>query len=635
MYQLYLRTSRLLLAVILLLPFQGQAQRTYTNSQANGVTGLCLLCSVQDPDNSVNNTNLDDFSAFSITAGLLGVSVHQTLIFPSVSTSGCDSLVIGIGSGNTVLSAEFFGGVTIETFNGGVSNNDNRVVSTAPLRLLANNTRAEVLFHPSASFDRVKITVSSNLLGLLNSFRVYYAFRSSGVPANPVYTVPETFACGDVWLPITNHTAGYDYNVRIIYRDGLNGNTIKDTFYTVLDNDTVFVRDLIAYGPAQAGVYVQAVNPFTGCTSDSVFRSIGFGGNATLPAVDNDSITICLGDSAILHAFIPISSFPFIRWYNAPTGGTLLHTGNYFKVSPAQTTTYYAAAGFACEYPERVPVTVFVTKLPDPDYTFPVEAVCTDAILAVLNHQEGQNYRVYVRFVPETTAPFDTAFTVINNDTIIIKNPRSPTFAYTTVHVQAVDPLTNCVSDTVSKVFQFGAASRQPTVDADSVAICSGDSVTLHGYVPTTSVPQIRWYDAPSGGTLLHTGPFFRVSPGTTTTFYVTAAFFCEYPDRVPVKVEVLSCMARLAGGLMSATSKNEEVPGFRLFPNPSRGEVRIQSTAWGSAQLQVFDITGRLLRSELLRQKTFRLEGVPGIYIVRIQTDNGDVWTSRINLQP
>lgn len=84
---------------------------------------MCLLCSVSFPENPVRNDNLNDYSAFVINVGLLGVSVEQTLIFPTPGASGCDSLIVGIGSGDPVLSVSLFGGVTVETYNGSVANN--------------------------------------------------------------------------------------------------------------------------------------------------------------------------------------------------------------------------------------------------------------------------------------------------------------------------------------------------------------------------------------------------------------------------------------------------------------------------------------------------------------------------------
>ncbi|HVI47892.1 MAG TPA: hypothetical protein VM802_23695 [Chitinophaga sp.] len=125
--------------------------QVYANAQTNGVTGLCLLCGVSDSNNPVDGTSFNDYSTFNITVGLLGTSVYQTLIFPTASSTGCDSLIIGIGSGNTILSVNLLAGLTVQTFNGSTPNNDIHsadsinFVSQGKLLLNVILTRSKVL----------------------------------------------------------------------------------------------------------------------------------------------------------------------------------------------------------------------------------------------------------------------------------------------------------------------------------------------------------------------------------------------------------------------------------------------------------------------------------------------------------
>lgn len=354
----------LLLLFFLVSPPESSAQKTYANSQTNQVNGICLLCGVTNPNNPVDSSNFDDYSTFVINVGLLGVSVEQTLIFPAASNGGCDSLIIGIGSSNTVLSANLFGGVTVETYNGAIANNDAKTVSSGLLRLVNCNTRAEVLLRPTAQFDRVKIKLSSSLLGLLTSFRLYYAYKKNSI-ANPVYSPREGVVCGASPMIIQNHQQGIDYHVRIIY-SGLS-TIFLDTSYVVQNNDTVLLPPYNRFASAQGDIYIQAVNPVTGCRSDSVHHAYWAGSASALPNVDADSVHICVGDSVMLHAtqvlFNPLYSNV---WYDAAIGGTLLHTGDFFKVSPATTTTYFVTGKAYCEYPSRRPVKVQVTPKTPP-----------------------------------------------------------------------------------------------------------------------------------------------------------------------------------------------------------------------------------------------------------------------------
>ncbi|MGN7820530.1 T9SS type A sorting domain-containing protein [Chitinophaga sp. 22536] len=349
---------------ILAISSSALGQKTYANSQTNQVNGLCLLCGVNNPNNPVNNSNLEDYSTFIINVGLLGVSVEQTLIFPTASAAGCDSLIIGIGSGNPVLSANLFGGVTVETYNGSTSNNDSHVVDSSVLQLLQCNSRGEVLLRPQHQFDRVKIRLSSSLVGLLNNFRLYYAYRKNSVD-NPIYYPPEGMVCGAPFIPILNHQPNMNYNVRVVYTAF--SNLILDTSYTVINRDSVQLPYYTNFAGSQGDIYIQAVNNITGCKSDSVHHAYFAGSTSSLPRVDIDSVHICKGDSATLHAVqvVPNALYSII-WYSAPTGGTRLHTGPDYTVSPATTTTYYVTAKGSCEYPQRIPVKVTVTPRTPP-----------------------------------------------------------------------------------------------------------------------------------------------------------------------------------------------------------------------------------------------------------------------------
>ncbi|HVI46027.1 MAG TPA: T9SS type A sorting domain-containing protein [Chitinophaga sp.] len=623
----------LIAAILCLLCNPLYAQRIYTDSQTNGVTGICLLCGVVNPGNAVNNANLNDYSSFAITAGLLGVTVYQTLIFSSASISGCDSLVIGIGSGNAVLSANLFGNITVQTFNGSTANNDAHAVDSSVLRLLQNNTRAEVVLHPTQSFDRVKITLNSSLLALLNGFRIYYAYRNSGKPANPVYTVPQQRVCGSVLIPVLNHPEGINYNVRVVYT-GLAA--AFDTSYTLINSNTITVPAFISYNGAQADIYVQAVNPFTGCKSDNVHQAFITGGYAEYPSVDADSVTICKYDSTTLHAFSPISFAPQMRWYDAPTGGHLVFTGNYYKVSPDTTTTYYVTAGYTCDYPRRRPVRVIVHKLPDPVYSVPQGYVCGAQALTIQNHQQGLNYnvRMVLSYNNNNEILLDTSYIVINSSTIVTPDHVSQGTAYADIYVQSVNPLTGCRSDRVHMTFTQGGSANLPNVDADSVGICRGDSTTLHAYSTLGTIITILWYDAPTGGTLLHTGNYYTVSPHTTTAYYVTSKIGCEYRQRAKVSVVVALCPNSTAIA-RKTTNRQSNVQPLQLFPNPTSGEVKISSKReLSGALLIIVDLQGKEIKRTILNRNTFRLEAINGMYLIKVVTSDGKIYQSRIMLQ-
>ncbi|NSL87861.1 hypothetical protein ECE50_013525 [Chitinophaga sp. Mgbs1] len=167
--------------------------KVYATSQTNQVNGLCLLCGVNNPNNAVGN-NRDDYATFSINVGLLGVSIEQTLIFPSVASGNLDYLAVGVGNAGSLLSLSVLGSVTIETYLGNTPNNDAKVIDSSMLVLLGNTARATVILKPTQNYDRVKITQNSSLVGLLADFRLYYALYSTSKISECGTPPPDPFA---------------------------------------------------------------------------------------------------------------------------------------------------------------------------------------------------------------------------------------------------------------------------------------------------------------------------------------------------------------------------------------------------------------------------------------------------------
>lgn len=708
---LHLLNPMLRLLLVLLFSSRSYGQTVYANSQSNSITGLCLLCSITNPNNAVD-TDLNNYSEFVVPVQLLGTKLSQTLIFPSAGSAACDSLIIKVGSSYS-LSVAAFSNITLRTYNGSTANNDSLTPSAAQIHILPDNTQAELLLRPGQSFDRVVITYNLGLAGLLGNFRLYYALRKQSLPApftipakdttvcqgnpvkirllrnantiyrwydavtggnlisadpgdysitvsppttttyyveaesggcisqrtpvkvlinprpaNPVYSVPQSIVCGNTAISVSNYQSGINYNVRLKY-SGLFG-LIKDTSYTVTNSGIVNIADIAYFFNANVDIYLQAVNALTGCQSDSVHMAFSIGGHATYVALDADSIIICKGDSAAFHAFIhndPGDDIAIIRWYDAPVGGNLLGIGKYFKASPPTTTTYYVTAAYQCEYPVRVPATAVVRKLPDPVYTVPQGMVCGSQTLPVQNHQAGFNYRVHILYKNFSGIFLDTAYLITNSSSITTPAFLPPVPSQVNVSVQAVDPVSGCRSDTIYKSYNMGGASQLPHVDADSINICINDSATLHAFVPVFTLSIIRWYDAPTGGNLLFTGNYFKVSPSTTRIYYASAGYECEYPVRKPVKVIVNQCLS---------ISKTTATPpeSLECYPNPTSGllQIRHKENLEGSI-IRVNDLQGKPVYQSILKTNSVQLpSSVPaGIYIIQIHIKTGKILIGKV----
>lgn len=154
-----------------------QIVKTYASSQTNQVLGVCLGCGVLNPENALGS-NESNYSTIQVSVGLLA-RTEQTLIFPTTNiANNTNKLVVGIGSNGTPLSAQVLGGVTIETFNGDVSNNDYQSLTNTLINLGAGDpSKAEIELNMNIPFDRIKINVNSGLLNIGGELRVYYAYQ--------------------------------------------------------------------------------------------------------------------------------------------------------------------------------------------------------------------------------------------------------------------------------------------------------------------------------------------------------------------------------------------------------------------------------------------------------------------------
>lgn len=169
--------TAMLAALLFLMNTLSSAQiiKTYAASQANQTYGICIGCGVLNPENAVGS-NENDYSTLLVPMGLLA-RTEQTLIFPTATTNP-NKLVIGIGASEFILTARLLGGVSIETFNGNVSNNDYQNVNNDILKLGGSSlTKGEIELTVNKPYDRVKISLNSGLLNLYDGLRVYYAYQ--------------------------------------------------------------------------------------------------------------------------------------------------------------------------------------------------------------------------------------------------------------------------------------------------------------------------------------------------------------------------------------------------------------------------------------------------------------------------
>lgn len=342
--------------------------RRFASSQVNATSTSCLLCAVTNPDRAVG-PNLNDASTLNTTLGVLGGSVSQTLIFDDNTVNGgCDSLVLLIGLPSTTtpgavlpitaLSAQVLGSITLETFNGTVSNNDrfslDSVVVGANVVILADPRFARVVLRPKNNLDRITIRVT-NTVGLLNSINVFGAYKAKTNLITPVVASPVTVCEG---VPV-NITAQKDIaESRVFWYDAPIGGNL------------LFVGDVFVGAFSQStSIYAEAV--LGDCSSTTRSKvDITVRASPPMPVVTNSEVTIQAGQTATL-SVIPVAGVQY-RWYTIASGGFPVAVGSTITTPALNSSINYFVEAFsistACANPSRGIVRVIVQGTPPREF---------------------------------------------------------------------------------------------------------------------------------------------------------------------------------------------------------------------------------------------------------------------------
>lgn len=376
-----------------------KAQQVYANSQTSGRTGICLLCgtAVTSPGNAVSASRTD-YATFNMDGVAVGVSVFETLQFPSVNPNpGCDSLVIQIGSSQALLSANLLSNITVTTYNGATSNNDAVTVTPSLLRLLDDSSTALIVLRPTAAFDRVEIRESA-LIAALSSLRLYFAYHA------PINLNNITIANG------SNATVCAGTPITLSASVPAGGATIQ-WFTTAAGGTPVAATNNYTFSPtANTTLYAGAV--LGNCTSTTRQAiTVNVNPAPATPAVSAAAATVCSGQTATFSIANPQPGVTY-TWYDAATGGTSQGTGSTL-ITPAlaATTAYYVEASLAtgCTSPARTQVTATVNATPvAPAVTPATQAINggNTATINISNPVAGATYNWYT--TPTGGAPVGT-----------------------------------------------------------------------------------------------------------------------------------------------------------------------------------------------------------------------------------
>lgn len=236
---------------------------------------------------------------------------------------------------------------------------------------------------------------------------------------------------------------------------------------------------------------------------------------STAPASRCDSGTVTLG---------AIASAGTINWYDAPTAGTLLGTGNSFTTpSIATTTTYYIdATASGCTTPTRTVITATVNISPTITSTTPASRCDSGSVTLGATASAGT---INWYDVPTGGTSLGTGNSFLTPSTA----------STTTYYVDAT--ASGCTTPTRTAI--VATINISPTITSTTPASrCNTGTVTLGA---TASAGTINWYDVATGGTSLGIGNTFTTpSITSTTTYYVDAtASGCTTPSRTAITATV------------------------------------------------------------------------------------------------
>lgn len=455
---------------------------------------------------------------------------------------------------------------------------------------------------------------------------------------------------GNTWGPIiyTSPTAFYGFDPEIVI---VNGRPVIS--YLELER-MMFVPANEPHGTTWGNeIFLDSITPTVTIPSSSILVFNGHAGigydvqregyayftSACITPLEPQvapTINICAGDTAILSAL----GYGTLSWYDAPTGGNYLGSGNTFTAGALSDTTTFYVQDSTCAAGARAAITVNVIPLPVINllggtticngWTIALNVVGTGYswLWSTGNTSSNElfaptvttNYTVQATDINGCTSVLPFTITVIQpvtfNQTVTIC--ENETFAVATsvyhttgVYVDSTETQFGCDSIIITDLFV------QPLIDT---------TVTYTSGMLTSSEvnAQYQWFDC----TTLQ-----NVNGATSQTFIPTqngtyAAAIIAGPCS-----DTSECYTVTDVGVYDITS---EAWNFVVAPNPSSGQITI--TTFGVQDDYVIEIVNTLgqviaaITSNDSTEHILQIE-TPGVFLVKVRV-NGSVKAQRIVVQ-
>jgi len=209
------------------------------------------------------------------------------------------------------------------------------------------------------------------------------------------------------------------------------------------------------------------------------------------------------------------SSSEQVYWYSAPSGGTLLFTGNSFTTpSISNTTTYYVEAGNANCRSSRIAVQAIINPVPSAPVASDVSRCGTGTV--TLNASSS-----------ETIYWYDAS----SGGTLLFTGPSYTTPSISSSTSYYIEAGNSCLSPRVAVQAIISAPPAVPT--GSDVNRCGTGTLTLNA----SGTGTLSWFANSTGGTSLANGASYTTpSISVNTTYYVEANNGCVSASRKAIQ---------------------------------------------------------------------------------------------------
>ena len=175
-------TTSFFICLFYLASINKMKSQVYSTTETNTINGLCVGCSINNATNSID-TNHSNYEIMNLTVSVLGANIGQKHHFPISGNSGDFVGIIVEDVNLLVLDVTLLSGMTIKTYNNGISNNDLKNSTDLSISLFGGSTsQYEMKFQVANAFDEVEIIFNAGITGAINNLRIYYAQHYTSTP---------------------------------------------------------------------------------------------------------------------------------------------------------------------------------------------------------------------------------------------------------------------------------------------------------------------------------------------------------------------------------------------------------------------------------------------------------------------